>query len=177
MHADLDMTSAVVSSSFGQMAAFQAVTALCTDMYKIDIIIGRAGALDGGPGTHFLAVSIAAVTHAALARHSTLPNAARRAPTPAPPRRAYHPGLTVGLSSIVQGRILAFFGHVSRRDDTSVERLVVQGSVEGTRARGRSPMRCTDQVKTAVDGSLYECTRRAAVREEWRRLVKRATEP
>ncbi|KAL4705114.1 hypothetical protein ACJJTC_009745 [Scirpophaga incertulas] len=81
------------------------------------------------------------------------------------------------LSSIVQGRIFTFFGHVSRRNDASVERLVVQGSVEGTRARGRSPMRWTDQVKAAVDGLLYECTRRAAVREEWRRLVKRATEP
>ncbi|KAJ0183521.1 hypothetical protein K1T71_001497 [Dendrolimus kikuchii] len=39
------------------------------------------------------------------------------------------------LSSIVQGRILTFFGHITRREDTSVERLVVQGKVEGTRAR------------------------------------------
>ena len=50
-------------------------------------------------------------------------------------------GITQRLSSIVQARILSFFGHVSRRESMSIERLVVQGKVEGTRARGRSPMR------------------------------------
>ncbi|KAL4720543.1 hypothetical protein ACJJTC_001440 [Scirpophaga incertulas] len=39
--------------------------------------------------------------------------------------------------------------------------IQVQGSVEGTRACGRSPMRWTEEA--AVDGSLYECTWRAAV--------------
>ncbi|KAJ0174897.1 hypothetical protein K1T71_010005 [Dendrolimus kikuchii] len=81
------------------------------------------------------------------------------------------------LSSIVQGRILTFFGHITRREDTSVERLVVQGKVEGTRARGRSPMRWTDQIKSALNGPLHECTRKATVREEWRRIVKLATTP
>ncbi|KAI8424658.1 hypothetical protein MSG28_003085 [Choristoneura fumiferana] len=75
------------------------------------------------------------------------------------------------LSSIVQGHILSFFGHVARRDDRSVERLVVQGKVEGTRARGRSPMRWTDQIKAALGSSLHKYTRKATVREEWRRMV------
>ncbi|CAH2229671.1 jg20412 [Pararge aegeria aegeria] len=39
------------------------------------------------------------------------------------------------LSSAVQARILSSFGHVFRRKDVSIE---------GTRARGRSPMRWTD---------------------------------
>lgn len=86
-------------------------------------------------------------------------------------------GIKQRLSSIVQSRILTFFGHISRRDNTSVERLVVQGKVEGTRPRGRSPMRWTDQIKTALDGPLHECTRRATVRDEWRRIVKLATTP
>ncbi|KAJ0170427.1 hypothetical protein K1T71_013798 [Dendrolimus kikuchii] len=68
-------------------------------------------------------------------------------------------------------------GHITRREDTSVERLVVQGKVEGTRARGRSPMRWTDQIKSALNGPLHECTRKATVREEWRRIVKLATTP
>ncbi|CAH2239712.1 jg6781 [Pararge aegeria aegeria] len=51
------------------------------------------------------------------------------------------------LSSIVQARILTFFGHVSRRDNDSNERLVVQGRIEGTRSRGRSPMTWADQIK------------------------------
>ncbi|KAJ0172510.1 hypothetical protein K1T71_011649 [Dendrolimus kikuchii] len=81
------------------------------------------------------------------------------------------------LSSIVQGRILTFFGHITRREDTSVERLVVQGKVEGTRALGRSPMRWTDKVKTALNGPLHEYTRKTTVREEWRRIVKLVTTP
>ena len=86
-------------------------------------------------------------------------------------------GIKQRLSSIVQGRILTFFGHITRRGDTSMERLVVQGRVEGTRARGRSPMRWTDQVKTALNRSVHECSRSAGVREQWRRLVKLATTP
>ncbi|CAH2239279.1 jg21906 [Pararge aegeria aegeria] len=44
------------------------------------------------------------------------------------------------LSTLVHSRILKFLGHVFRRDNNSIERLVVQGKVEGTRARGISPM-------------------------------------
>lgn len=86
-------------------------------------------------------------------------------------------GVKQRLSSIVQCRILTFFGHITRREGVSVERLVVQGKVEGTRARGRSPMRWADQIKTALNGPLHECARRATVRDEWRRIVKLATTP
>ncbi|CAH2262335.1 jg26875 [Pararge aegeria aegeria] len=37
------------------------------------------------------------------------------------------------LSTLAHSRILKFFGHVSRRDNNSIERLVVQGKVEGTK--------------------------------------------
>ncbi|CAH2239865.1 jg4552 [Pararge aegeria aegeria] len=43
------------------------------------------------------------------------------------------------------------------------------------RSRGRSPMRWADQIKAAVAVPLHECARKAAAREEWRRIVKRAT--
>ncbi|CAH2235409.1 jg13268 [Pararge aegeria aegeria] len=61
------------------------------------------------------------------------------------------------------------------RDNDSIGRLVVQGRIEGTRSRGRSPMRWADQIKAAVAVPLHECARKAAAREEWRRIVKRAT--
>ncbi|KAJ0172524.1 hypothetical protein K1T71_011663 [Dendrolimus kikuchii] len=87
-------------------------------------------------------------------------------------RQAARPQVIVFfLRSCRDSRILTFFGHITRREDTSVERLVVQGKVEGTRARGRSPMRWTDQIKSALNGPLHECTRKATVREEWRRIV------
>ncbi|CAH2245356.1 jg4455 [Pararge aegeria aegeria] len=43
------------------------------------------------------------------------------------------------------------------------------------RGRGRSPMRWTDQIKSAVGGPLHECTRLSASREKWRMLVGRVT--
>jgi hypothetical protein len=52
---------------------------------------------------------------------------------------------------------------------------VVQGKVEGTRPRGRSPMRWTDQIEAAVDASVYANIRKATTREEMRRVVKLAT--
>ncbi|CAH2217692.1 jg26590 [Pararge aegeria aegeria] len=55
--------------------------------------------------------------------------------------------------------------------------LWFKGNVEGTRARGRSPMRWTDQVKATIEAPLHECARKATVREEWRSIVKRAAIP
>ncbi|CAH2236539.1 jg8021 [Pararge aegeria aegeria] len=46
--------------------------------------------------------------------------------------------ITQRLSSYVQVRILAFFGHISRRDNDSIELVVVQGRSKGTRSLGRS---------------------------------------
>lgn len=77
------------------------------------------------------------------------------------------------LSAVVKSRILSYFGHISRRGNDSVERLMVQGTVDGNRARGRSPTRWADQVKNMLANPLHVCTRKAAAREEWRRLVRR----
>ncbi|KPJ19108.1 hypothetical protein RR48_12619 [Papilio machaon] len=63
-----------------------------------------------------------------------------------------------------------------KRNDESIERLVVQGKLEGTRPRGRSPMRWADQIRAAVAVPLHECTKKAESREEWRRLVQRVTD-
>ncbi|CAH2244237.1 jg20181 [Pararge aegeria aegeria] len=76
------------------------------------------------------------------------------------------------LSTLVHSRILKFFRHVSRRHSNSIERLV-QGKLEGTRARGRSPMRWTDQIKSSVGGPLHECT--TICKQKWRMIVRRVT--
>lgn len=83
-------------------------------------------------------------------------------------------GITQRLSAVVQSRILTYFGHVSRRNNDSIERLVVQGKVEGVRSRGRSPMRWTDQVKSVVGNRVSDCARQSANRERWREIVWRA---
>lgn len=84
-------------------------------------------------------------------------------------------GIKQRLSALVQSRILKLFGHISRRNNDSLDRLVVQGRVEGSRPRGRSPMRWTDQVKAMVGDPVHECTRQTTNRERWRDIVRRAT--
>ena len=75
------------------------------------------------------------------------------------------------LSSTVQLRILTMFGHITRNED-SMERLVIQGHVEGRRSRGRSPTRWTDLIKCTTNISLNECCRSANNRSRWRQLAK-----
>lgn len=77
------------------------------------------------------------------------------------------------LSSTVQLRILKFFGHISRNEN-SMERLVVQGQVEGKRMRGRSPTRWTDLIKKATESTMVQCTRSVPDRQKWRCIVERA---
>ncbi|CAH2217152.1 jg1490 [Pararge aegeria aegeria] len=74
------------------------------------------------------------------------------------------------LSSTVQIRILKFFGHITR-DKHSMERLVVQGKVEGKRSRGRSPTRWTDIIKATTQTSIVQCSRNAGDCDKWRRIA------
>ncbi|PZC83042.1 hypothetical protein B5X24_HaOG208910 [Helicoverpa armigera] len=78
------------------------------------------------------------------------------------------------LSSIVQLRTLKMFGHIIRNED-SMERLVVQGRIEGQRPRGRSPTRWTDLIKSVTSSSIVECARNATSREKWREIARAAT--
>ncbi|RVE43733.1 hypothetical protein evm_011582 [Chilo suppressalis] len=60
-------------------------------------------------------------------------------------------GIRQRLFSTVQSRILTFFGHVSRRNNLSIERLVVQGKVEGTDVNCRwSPVAKIDDAVESV---------------------------
>lgn len=61
--------------------------------------------------------------------------------------------------------------------EVSIERMVVRGMFESKRARGRSLIRWTDQIKSAIGIPLNERVKKAAVREEWPGMVKRATTP
>ncbi|KAI8437457.1 hypothetical protein MSG28_011780 [Choristoneura fumiferana] len=77
------------------------------------------------------------------------------------------------LSSTVQIRILKFFGHITRNED-SMERLVVQGKVEGKRSRGRSPTRWTDLIKSVTHSNINDCSHSARHRATWRRVATAA---
>ena len=82
-------------------------------------------------------------------------------------------GIRDRLSSICLQRVLRFFGHITRRDHDSLEKLVVNGGVEGSRGRGRFPTRWTDQVRAATGSSVVNAIRAAESRERWRATVRR----
>jgi len=52
---------------------------------------------------------------------------------------------------------------------------MVQGKVEGTRPRGRSPKRWLDQVKQFTGKSFQDSIRRTSDREEWRETARNTT--
>ncbi|CAH2268395.1 jg15849 [Pararge aegeria aegeria] len=75
-------------------------------------------------------------------------------------------GIKQRLPSIVQARILTSFGHVSRSDNDSIERLFGRkGRIEGTRSRGRLPMIWADQIKAALWLSPYMSVRERQLRK------------
>lgn len=77
------------------------------------------------------------------------------------------------LSSRINANIVKYFGHINRRNSSNLERLIIQGKVEGARTRGRSPKRWSDQIKTLTGKSLHEATRTADNRERRREVAQR----
>jgi hypothetical protein len=52
------------------------------------------------------------------------------------------------LIDIIKYRILKYFGHISRREDSSIEKTILFGKTDGARRPGRPKGRWLDQVKT-----------------------------
>lgn len=75
------------------------------------------------------------------------------------------------LSSMICGRILRFFGHITRSNN--VEKLVVQGRTTGKRRRGRSPTRWTDLIARLTNLRLEAATRETDSRQGWRQIVRK----
>ncbi|CAH2268400.1 jg6269 [Pararge aegeria aegeria] len=59
--------------------------------------------------------------------------------------------ITRRLSTTCLHRILEYFGHIARRDGDNILKIVVTGKVEGNGPRGCSPIRWSDQIRTALD--------------------------
>ncbi|VVC41174.1 Hypothetical protein CINCED_3A024703 [Cinara cedri] len=75
------------------------------------------------------------------------------------------------LAVVCKQRILRFFGHVIRRDGSSLEKLTIEGKIEGKRSRGRTPMRWIAQIKTITGYPPEEAIRSAENRELRKEIV------
>ncbi|XP_071554988.1 uncharacterized protein [Temnothorax nylanderi] len=83
--------------------------------------------------------------------------------------------ITDRLSTICRRRVLQYFGHITRRNQDNLEKLIVQGKVEGKRPRGRSPSRWLDQIKDITGQPLQKNLREAEDRHCWKTVVRHCT--
>ena len=78
------------------------------------------------------------------------------------------------LLSVVKRRKLGWFGHISRRDG-SLAKTIMQGTLEGSRRRGRPRKSWVDNIHDWTGLDSPTLTRTSQDRRDWRRIVKTAS--
>lgn len=82
-------------------------------------------------------------------------------------------GYTRELVSNIKKKKLRYVGHVARKND-SLEKLIIEGMVEGKRRRGRPRKTWIDDVTQWTGLSIKEMIRLAKERTQWRNIVHNA---
>ena len=85
-------------------------------------------------------------------------------------------GCELMLRKTIDSRKLRYFGHISRKDG-SIEKFIMQGTVEGSCGRGRPSTSWTDDIKRNSELSFTAATQLAANRTGWRSLVMATAAP
>ena len=80
------------------------------------------------------------------------------------------------LQRNIRDRKLRYFGHVIR-NDTSIEKQLIQGSVEGRRGRGRPITSWIDDIKSWTGGNMQAATNLARDRIAWRTFIETTAAP
>ena len=60
------------------------------------------------------------------------------------------------LLCLIQSQLLRYFGHIARRDGDCLEKVIMQGQVEGSRKPGRPRTRWIDQIKSLARSSSLQ---------------------
>ena len=80
---------------------------------------------------------------------------------------------TLGMKRAILGEIksrqIKYFGHIKRHD--TLLKFLLEGKVEGQRARGRQMYKWEGNIKRWTKYSLAECTIKARDRECWRSIA------
>ena len=78
------------------------------------------------------------------------------------------------LLNTIRKRQLTYYGHINRADN-SLEKLIMQGKIEGKRGRGRPATKWFDNIKTITTRNVYQLNKDTKDRAEWRRQVHSIT--
>ena len=87
-----------------------------------------------------------------------------------------HLGRHDSLLSVAKKRKLRWFGHVVRAEAT-LANTILQGTVEGTRKRGRPKRVWMDEIKNWTGRNVEELLRLAENRSVWSRVVMNIASP
>ena len=68
-------------------------------------------------------------------------------------------------------RMLRYFGHIARRGGPNLEKVVMQGKIEGKRKQGRPKCRWIDQIKTITGLSIDRIYALVEDRQAWHRIT------
>ena len=77
------------------------------------------------------------------------------------------------ITTVKKKRKLRWYGHIAR--STGLAKVILQGTVQGGRRKGRQKKRCEDNISEWTRLGLGEGLRKAEKREEWRKVVARSS--
>jgi len=81
------------------------------------------------------------------------------------------------LLAEVRRRKISYYGHVMRKTGGSLEKEIMQGTMPGSRARGRPRMSWMDNVRTWTNLTTGELIRKVEDRDKWRKFARSAANP
>ena len=67
---------------------------------------------------------------------------------------------------------LSYFSHIARRENNCLEKVLLQGKIEGSRRPGRPKAKWTDRIKSLVGKPLSTVYQLATDRNKWSSLMK-----
>ena len=85
---------------------------------------------------------------------------------------SYYIGPYEDLLATVKRRKLKWYGHVTRSD--GLTKVILQGTVEGSRRRGRPKKSWSDNIAEWTGKSFAETQAMAHNRQEWRELTRKS---
>ena len=81
-------------------------------------------------------------------------------------------GVKKRLLQFISTQTLSYFGHISRRGGNNLEKLIMQGMIDGKRKKGRPRSRWIDQIKAMTGHPLHVCYTLAENRHLWHRITE-----
>ena len=69
-------------------------------------------------------------------------------------------------------QMLSYFGYIARRKGNNLEKVIMQGMIEGKRKKGLPRSRWIDQIRSAIWLLLRDCYALAEDRHLWRRIYE-----